>query len=84
MGEARRKREKQVNPGVTAALETAGGRVHVRWESASASTPMGQLVYFIEYLTLTGLWSRWIESCPLRYTSPNAPTGTDESSLSQS
>ena len=44
MGEAKRKREKQVNPGVTAALETAGGRVHVRWENASAATPMGQLV----------------------------------------
>lgn len=74
MGEAKRKREKQVNPGVTAALETAGGRVHVRWENASAATPMGQLVYFIEYLTLTGLWARWLENCPLRYTSPNAPT----------
>jgi hypothetical protein len=35
---------------------------------------MGQLAYFIEFLTLTGLWSRWQESCPLTYVSPNAPT----------
>jgi hypothetical protein len=49
------------------------GRVQVRWEAESAATPMGQLAYFIEFLTLSGLWSRWIESCPLAYTSPNAP-----------
>ncbi|MGB4228031.1 MAG: hypothetical protein WBJ68_15615 [Candidatus Dechloromonas phosphoritropha] len=35
---------------------------------------MGQLAYFIEFLNLTGLWSRWEASCPLAYTSPNAPT----------
>ena len=55
-------------------LQIAGGRVQMRWESESAATPMGQLAYFIEYLTLTGLWSRWQEDCPLEYTSPNAPS----------
>jgi hypothetical protein len=55
-------------------LQTAGGRVQVRWESESAATPMGQLAYFIEFLTLTGLWSRWQESYPLAYASPNAPS----------
>ncbi|QTD47343.1 transposase [Ottowia testudinis] len=35
---------------------------------------MGQLAYFIEFLTLTGLWSGWQSGCPLSYTSPNAPT----------
>ena len=39
--------------------------MQVRWESQSAATPMGQLAYFIEFLTLTGLWSRWRDSCPL-------------------
>lgn len=53
------------------------GRVRVRWESGSAATPMGQLAYFIEFLTLTGLWSRWQESCPLSYASPNAPGKAD-------
>lgn len=55
-------------------VETAGGRVQIRWESGSAATPMGQLAYFIEFLTLTGLWSRWQEDYPLCYVSPNAPT----------
>jgi hypothetical protein len=60
-----------------AGVQTAGGRVQVRWDTESAATPMGQLVFFIEFLTLTGLWSRWLESCPLSYTSPNAPSKAD-------
>lgn len=40
-------------------VQTVAGRVQIRWESKSAATPMGQLAYFIEFLTLTGLWSRW-------------------------
>lgn len=55
-------------------VQTMGGRVQVRWETESAATPMGQLAFFIEFLNLTGLWSRWLDSCPLSYTSPNAPT----------
>ena len=49
----------------------------MRWESESAATPMGQLAYFIEFLTVTGLWSRWLEGCPLAYASPNAPSKAD-------
>jgi hypothetical protein len=58
-------------------VQTMAGRVQVRWENESAATPMGQLAYFIEFLTLTGLWSRWLESCPLIYSSPNAPSKAD-------
>ena len=55
-------------------VQAMTGRVQVRWDAESAATPMGQLAYFIEFLNLTGLWSRWLESSPLRYSSPNAPT----------
>ena len=75
MGEAKVKRENalaKLIPG--SSLQTAGGRVQVRWESESAATPMGQLAYFIELLVLTGPWPRWQESYPLAYTSPNAPS----------
>jgi len=58
-------------------IQSVGGRVRVRWEQESASTPMGQLAYFIEFLNLTGLWEHWLKSCPLRYTSPNAPQNAD-------
>lgn len=53
-----------------AGVQTAGGRVQVRWEADSAATPMGQLAYFIEFLTLTRLWSGWQNRCPLSYSSP--------------
>ncbi len=75
MGEAKMKRENALAKLIPcSSLQTAGGRVQVRWESESAATPMGQLAYFIEFLTLTGLWQRWKESYPLAYTSPNAPS----------
>ena len=78
MGEAKRKRLKSEEmPTSCAGVHTAGGRIQVRWESASAATPMGQLAYFIEFLTLTGLWARWLEEFPLSYSSPNAPSKAD-------
>ncbi len=73
MGESKLKRMRALESVMPGALQTAGGRVQVRWESESAATPMGQLAYFIEFLTLTGLWGRWQASCPLVYASPNAP-----------
>ncbi len=75
MGESKLKRMQvlaRLNPG--GGLQRAGGRVQVRWESESAATPMGQLAYFMEFLTLTGLWSRWQDGYPLAYASPNAPS----------
>lgn len=78
MGESKLKLAKREESLMSCAgVQTMGGRVQVRWETDSAATPMGQLAYFIEFLNLTGLWSRWVESCPLHYTSPNAPTRTE-------
>ena len=48
-----------------AGVQTPAGKIQVRWESSSAATPMGQLAYFIEFLMLTGLYAKWIETCPL-------------------
>jgi hypothetical protein len=78
MGESKLKRLKDDETLLSCSgVQTVTGRVHVRWESKSAATPMGQLAYFIEFLTLTGLWARWLESCPLSYNSPNAPSKAD-------
>lgn len=38
---------------------------------------MGQLVFFAEFLEVSGLFSRWVADCPLTYTSPNAPAIVD-------
>lgn len=78
MGEARLRRiTAEEVLASSAGLQTAGGRVQVRWDADGAATPMGQLAYFIEFLTLTGRWSQWVERCPLLYTSPNAPAKAD-------
>jgi hypothetical protein len=58
-------------------LSTPGGRFHVRWDKNGSATALGQLVFFAEFLEVTGLFSRWVEGCPLIYTSPNAPAVVD-------
>lgn len=78
MGESKNKLAKREDRRLLCAgVQTMAGRVQVRWDTESTATPMGQLAYFIEFLTLTGLWSRWLERCPLSYASPNAPSKAD-------
>jgi hypothetical protein len=59
------------------AVETFGGKVFVRWDADAAVTAFGPLTYFIEFLKANGLWQKWVEECPLHYTSPNAPPKAD-------
>ena len=58
-------------------VDTLGGRMHVRWDAAAAATPHGQLVFFAEFLATTGVFERWVSSCPLQYHSGNAPDKRD-------
>lgn len=58
-------------------LSTPGGRFHVRWDENGSATALGQLAFFGEFLEVSGLFSRWVEGCPLPYTSPNAPAEVD-------
>jgi hypothetical protein len=55
-------------------IETFGGSVEVRWAEEGGMSLNGPLTYFVEFLKVTGLWERFVASCPLSYTSPNAPT----------
>ena len=59
------------------AVQTPGGRVHVEWDPHAPVTPMGQLVFFAQFLETAGLFDPWILECPLCYTSPNAPKVRD-------
>ena len=53
MGEAKRRLEKHKEMLLSCAgVQTMAGKVQVRWETASAATPMGQLAYFIQFLHL--------------------------------
>ena len=56
---------------------TPGGVFSVRWDEQGSATALGQLAFFAEYLEATGLFERWLKSCPLSYTSPNAPELVD-------
>ena len=59
------------------AVDIPGGRVHVEWDLQAPLTPMGQLVFFAQFLETAGLYAPWVADCPLRYTSPNAPAMGD-------
>lgn len=59
------------------AIDTMGGRVHVRWDDAAQATPHGQIVFFAEFLATACVFDRWVHACPLSYSSPNASRPRD-------
>src|SRR5579864_523044 len=58
-------------------LDLHGKRIYVEWDPYAPVTPLGQLVYFSQFLATAGLFRDWVGDCPLVYTSPNAPAVTD-------
>jgi hypothetical protein len=58
-------------------VDTFGGLVEVEWEDEGAVGMHGGLVYFVEFLKISGLWERFVEECPLHYVSPNAPSKSE-------
>jgi hypothetical protein len=57
--------------------DTFAGLVHVEWDDQAPVTPMGQLVFFTQFLKTCDLFGPWVRDCPLEYTSPNAPSKAD-------
>ena len=62
-----------ISPGFRHAVATPGGVIHAQWDEAAQVTGSGPLVYFAQFLQASGLWPEALATCPLRYTSPNAP-----------
>jgi hypothetical protein len=58
-------------------VETYAGKLRIRWDDSAAVTAMGQMPVFIDFLKTSGLWDGFVADCPLRYTSPNAPSQVD-------
>ena len=54
-------------------LDTFAGKVHVKWSPEATVSSLGLMPFFIEYLKTSGLFDKWVEDCPLHYTSGNAP-----------
>ena len=78
MGEAKRRQLQERDQALEAmAVDTPGGRIHVQWDHSASATPNAQLTFFAEFLQATGLYESWVGTCPLTYTSPNAPSRRD-------
>lgn len=78
MGEAKRRQSAlQTQAAQAMAVDTPGGRIHVQWDHEASATPNAQLAFFAEFLCATRVYETWVKSCPLTYTSPNAPTKQD-------
>jgi hypothetical protein len=61
----------------TLGLQTSSGRLKVRWDGKAQATALGQMPFFIEFLTVTGLFDQWVKDCPLDYKSPNGSSRHD-------
>ena len=55
------------------AVQTMGGRMHVRWNHEAQATPHGQIVYFAEFLATAGIFDKrvkaWRSMLPPEYPS---------------
>ena len=58
-------------------LETFDGKIFVEWDPEGAVTPLAQLPFFIEFLKIGCRFEPWVDDCPLRYVSNNAPEKVD-------
>ena len=58
-------------------LDTFAGKVHVKWAPEATVSSLGLMPFFIEFLKTSGLFDKWVEDCPLHYTSGNAPEKRD-------
>lgn len=58
-------------------VDTHGRRYHVEWDPAAPVTPLGQVVFFCQFLATAGLFQDWVATCPLQFRSNNAPTHTN-------
>ncbi len=54
-------------------LDTFAGKIHVKWSPEATVSSLGLMPFFIEFLKTSGLFDKWVEDCPLRYSSGNAP-----------
>jgi hypothetical protein len=58
-------------------VDTEGGRYHVQWDDEAPLTPMGQLVFFAQFLKANELFTRLCADAPFEYKSNNAPAITN-------
>jgi hypothetical protein len=55
----------QPQPSGDLRVATPGGVFQVRWDDNAGASALGQLAFFAEFLEVSGLFERWVKSCPL-------------------
>ena len=58
-------------------VDTFNGVSKIEWDPDAEVTPNGQMVFFIEFLKISGIYEEWLSSCPLEYKSNNASSIKD-------
>src|SRR5258708_37151362 len=58
-------------------LDTFAGKIHVKWSPEATVSSLGLMPFFVEFLKTSGLFDKWVEDCPLHYTSGYAPEKRD-------
>lgn len=58
-------------------METEAGRYQVQWDDSAPATPLGQLVFFAQFLRAGELFCRLCADAPFPFTSNNAPQIVD-------
>jgi len=53
-------------------MDTLGGRIQVTWDKGVGRHPYGQLVFFAEFLEVSGLFDAWVEVMRARNHAQNA------------
>ena len=54
-------------------LDTFAGKIQIKWAPEGSVSSLGLMPFFIEYLKTSGLFDKWVDDCPLNYTSKHAP-----------
>ena len=58
-------------------VQSPGGVAFVEWDGQAPLTPVGQLVFFAQFLEVCGHFESLCNACPVRLTSLNAPSARD-------
>lgn len=58
-------------------VDTFAGKIQLKWMPEAEVSSLGLMPFFIEFLKAGGRFDDWVNDCPLRYTSPNAPQPRD-------
>jgi hypothetical protein len=61
----------------TLPVDTGTRRYRVQWDDSAPVTPLGQLMFFAQFLLDGGRWKDFCKEAPFGFTSPNAPTHVD-------